>query len=38
MDDLESLLKEAEKYKPCAGLYINEDSHRVSLYSDTSKK
>jgi hypothetical protein len=37
MDELEDLLKKAAKYKPCAGLYINEDAHRVSLYLDTSK-
>jgi hypothetical protein len=35
--EIEKLLAEAGKYRPCASLYIDEEAHRVSLYLDTSK-
>ena len=36
-EEIEKLLEEAKKYKPCANLDIDKESHRVSLYLDTSK-
>ena len=36
-EEFQKLLAEARKYQPCASLCIDNDTHRVSLYLDTSK-